>query len=115
MRVVALYDAITRRSPGVRDRSPKRVGHNLPAQLRDYNTEMLRFTFDVAVPFTDTQAWQDIRMMKVKMKISGGFRTQAAAATFATLRIAPSTARKQRLPALSVCPGKQQTEKSVLF
>jgi transposase len=34
-------------------------------------------------------------MMKVKMKISGGFRTTAAAQVFACLRSVISTARKQ--------------------
>jgi transposase len=34
-------------------------------------------------------------MMKVKMKISGGFRTMAGAQTFARLRSLISTARKQ--------------------
>jgi transposase len=34
-------------------------------------------------------------MMKVKMKISGGFRTMAGAERFARLRSVVSTARKQ--------------------
>jgi transposase len=107
-RVLSVYDAIIRRglafhdaqpalprSPGARGRSPKRIGHNLLARLRDYKTEVLRFMFDFTVPFTNNQAEQDIRMMKVKMKISGGFRTQPGAATFATLRTVLCTARKQ--------------------
>ena len=109
-RIVSLYDAIVRRGlafhdaqpalarrPGARGRAPKRVGHNLLVRLRDYRTEVLRFVFDVAVPFTNNQAEQDIRMMKVKMKVSGGFRTRAGAETFATLRSVLSTARKQGL------------------
>jgi transposase len=35
-------------------------------------------------------------MMKIKQKISGGFRTVAGAADFATMRTVLSTARKQR-------------------
>ena len=88
-RVVAAYDAIVQRGlafheqqpplgrrPGARGKSARRPGHNLLARLRDFKTEVLRFLFDFAVPFTNNQAKKDIRMMKVKMKISGGFRTQ---------------------------------------
>jgi transposase len=34
-------------------------------------------------------------MMKLRQKISGGFRAQASANDFAVIRSAPSTARKQ--------------------
>ena len=107
-RIVTVYDAIVLRGlafheqqpalgrrPGARGRSAKRPGHNLLVRLRDFKTEVLRFLFDFAVPFTNNQAEQDIRMMKVKMKISGGFRTHAGAETFATLRSVLSTTRKR--------------------
>jgi transposase len=120
-RIVAVYDAIIARGlafheqqpalerrPGARGRSAKRPGHNLLIRLRGFKTEVLRFLFDFAVPFTNNLAEQDIRMMKVKMKISGGFRTQAGAETFATLRTVLSTARKQGwnlLKTLSTTPA----------
>ncbi len=56
---------------------------------------MLRFLFDFAVPFSNNLAEQDIRMMKVRMKISGCFRTTGGAETFAILRSVISTARKR--------------------
>jgi hypothetical protein len=56
---------------------------------------VLRFLYDFAVPFTNDEGERDLRMMKVKMKISGGFRTMAGARTFARIRTVISTARKQ--------------------
>ena len=82
------------RRPGARGRPPRRTGHNLLLRLRDCKADVLRFTEDFAVPFTNNQAEQDIRMMKVRMKISGGFRTLAGAEIFATMRSVISTARK---------------------
>jgi transposase len=41
------------RRPGARGRSAKRPGHNLLVRLRDFKTEVLRFLFDFAVPFTN--------------------------------------------------------------
>src|SRR5208337_4148692 len=72
-----------------------RPGHNLLIRLHKFKPDVLRFLYDFAVPFTNNQAEQDLRMMKVKMKISGGFRTMAGARTFARLRAVISTARKQ--------------------
>ena len=83
------------RRQGARGRPARRPGHNLLIRLRDFKADVMRFMSDFAVPFTNNQAERDIRMMKVKMKISGGFRTQAGAETFATLRSIISTARKQ--------------------
>ena len=48
-----------------------------------------------AVPFTNNEAERDLRMMKVKMKISGAFQTMDGARTFARLRSVIATARKQ--------------------
>lgn len=83
------------RQTGARGKPARRPGHNLLIRLRDFKDDVLRFIDNFAVPFTNNQAEQDIRMMKVKMKISGGFRTMAGAETFATLRSVLSTARKQ--------------------
>jgi hypothetical protein len=72
-----------------------RPGHNLPQRLKTFQTETLRFLTDFDAPFTNNLAEQDLRMMKVKMKISGAFRTLQGAQIFATLRSVVSTARKQ--------------------
>jgi len=82
------------RTPGARGRPPRRIGHNLLLRLRDRRADVLRFCDDFDVPFTNNQAEQDIRMMKLRMKISGGFRAIAGTEIFATLRSVISTARK---------------------
>ena len=52
----------------------RRPGHNLLLRLQGFKEAVLRFATNSAVPFTNNLAEQDIRMMKVKQKISGGFR-----------------------------------------
>ena len=81
--------------PPRRGRIRRRTGHNLLLRLRDHKEDTLRFLYDPTVPFTNNQAERDLRMMKVRQKISGGFRSDTGAQTFATLRTVLSTARKQ--------------------
>ena len=78
-----------------RGRKRRRTGHNLVLRLQARKEDTLRFLIDPAVPFTNNQAEQDGRMMKLKQKISGGFRSQQGADDFAVIRSFISTARKQ--------------------
>ena len=79
-----------------RGRTKHRPGYNLLQRLKTFQTETLRFLTDFDVPFTNNLAEQDLRMMKVKMKISGSFRTLEGAQIFASLRSVVSTAAKHR-------------------
>jgi len=81
--------------PTRRGRVRRRTGHNLLLRLREHKEATLRFLYDPTAPFTNNQAERDLRMMKVRQKISGGFRSESGAQTFATLRTVLSTARKQ--------------------
>ena len=78
-----------------RGRPPRRVGHNLLLRLSIRKHDVLRFLSDPSVPFTNNLAEQDGRMMKLRQKISGGFRSEAGAKDFAVIRSVLSTARKQ--------------------
>jgi transposase len=78
-----------------RGRKPRRIGHNLLLRLDYRKADVLRFLHDPAVPFTNNQAERDGRMMKLRQKISGGFRSQDGATDFAILRSVISTAQKQ--------------------
>jgi len=80
---------------------PRRTpGAQLLYRLRRYRDAVLRFVHDLTVPFDNSEAERDLRMMKVEQKVSGGFRTPAGAATFCTLRTYLVTARKQGIAAL---------------
>jgi transposase len=79
-----------------RGRKPRRVGHNLLLRLSTRKPDVLRFLFDPAVPFTNNLAERDGRMMKLRQKISGGFRSHEGATDFGVIRSLLSTAKKQR-------------------
>jgi transposase len=78
-----------------RGRVPRRTGHNLLLRLRVRKVDVLRFLSDPTVPFTNNLAERDGRMMKLRQKISGGFRSVDGAEDFAVIRSLLSTAKKQ--------------------
>ena len=91
------HEALPRPSQKAKGKQKRRGGHNLLLRLAAGKDDVLRCIDwrSPGVPFTNNQAEQDLRMMKVKQKISGGFRTTEDAQTFATIRPFLSTVRKQ--------------------
>ena len=70
------------RLDGQRGRIAKSDAENLHHALATYETEVLRFARDPDVAFTNNRAERDVRMAKVKQKISGCFRTPQHAAAY---------------------------------
>ena len=83
--------------PGKRGRKKKTFARNLLERLELHKVGILRFIENQIVPFDNNLAERDIRMMKVKMKISGGFRDISAAEAVALIRSYISTIRKNGL------------------
>ncbi len=79
-----------------RGRTPRRTGHNLLLRFVTRRQDTLRFLHDPTVPFSNNEAERDGRMMKLRQKISGGFRSLDGATDFAVVRSFIATAKKQR-------------------
>jgi transposase len=71
------------------------AGRKLACRMSERREEILLFMQDFTVPFDNNQSERDLRMLKVKQKISGCFRTEKGAEEFCRLRSYVSTMKKQ--------------------
>jgi transposase len=74
--------AIPAKPNGKRGKIAKSDAHNLWERLQKYESAVLLFAKNSEVPFTNNRAEQDIRMAKVKQKVSGCFRSELYAKAY---------------------------------
>jgi hypothetical protein len=86
-----------KRKPGQRGRLARGKSLNLVRRFDEYRSSILGFATSIDIPFDNNLAERDLRMMKVREKISGTFRSQTHPDIFASIRSMISTTRKQGL------------------
>jgi len=83
------------RAAGKRGRVKRSKPLNLLIRMADRKEEIMGYFDWGHVPYDNNQAERDLRMMKVREKISGTFRAQSHAQAFCDIRSIISSARKQ--------------------
>ncbi|MEZ5326193.1 MAG: transposase [Verrucomicrobiales bacterium] len=71
-------------------------------RLDERSDEVMAFLVHAEVPFDNNEAERDLRMIKVKQKISGCFRSIDHGRAFAKLRSIIASAKKQAINVLEI-------------
>lgn len=84
-----------------RGRKKKSKVLNLICRLDNYKESVCLFIKNLCVPFDNNQAERDLRMVKVKTKVSGCFRSEEGAQEYLTIMSYIGSARKHGINAFT--------------
>jgi hypothetical protein len=85
---------IGKRQTAARGSPLMRKHHALARRLLERQDDYLRYTQDARVPFDNNAAEREIRMSKLRIKVSGCMRSMAGAQAFCAIRSYLSTAAR---------------------
>lgn len=95
----AAQNPLPEKESGKRGRVKRGKIRALIDRLRTYKGEICRFVDNPIVPFTNNQAERDLRMVRMKSKVIGTFRSEQGAKDFLLLKSLTSTAAKAEFTA----------------
>jgi transposase len=91
---------IGKRETAARASPLMRKHHALARRLLEREDDYLRYTTDPRVPFDNNAAEREIRVSKLRIKVSGSMRSMAGAQAFCAIRSYLATAAKHGISML---------------
>lgn len=106
---------IPEKEPGKRGRQAKGKIRSLIDRLFDNEDSVCLFIKNFNVPFDNNQAERDVRMVKVKTKVAGCFRTLEGAKNFLTIMSYLGTAKKHGISPMKALRKALSDEGEFIF
>ena len=98
-----------------RGRKKKSKVLNLICRLDNYKASVCLFIKNLCVPFDNNQAERDLRMVKVKTKVSGCFRSEEGAQEYLTIMSYIGSARKHGINAFTAIREALNGNPDIIF
>ena len=98
-----------------RGRKKKSKVLNLICRLDNYKESVCLFLKNLCVPFDNNQAERDLRMVKVKTKVSGCFRSEEGAQEYLTIMSYIGSARKHGINAFTAIREALNGNPDIIF
>ena len=98
-----------------RGRKKKSKVLNLICRLDNYKESVCLFIKNLCVPFDNNQAERDLRMVKVKTKVSGCFRSEEGAQEYLTIMSYIGSARKHGINAFTAIREALSGNPDIIF